>query len=49
MQKKTHTLTIVKKLMIKILNLELVILLENQNMKTFLQKAMFQIGQKKFL
>ena len=35
--------------MIKILNLKLVILLEYQNIKTFLQKAMFQIGLKKFL
>ena len=28
---------------------KLVILLEYQNIKTFLQKAMFQIGLKKFL
>ena len=35
--------------MIKILNLKLVILLEYQNIKTFLQKAMFQISLKKFL
>ena len=33
--------------MITILNLKLVIL-EYQNVKTFLQKAMFQIGLKKF-
>ena len=33
----------------KILNLKLVILLEYQNIKTFLQKSMFQIGLKKFL
>ena len=32
----------------KFLNLKLVILLEHQNIKTFLQKAMFQIGLKKF-
>ena len=32
----------------KILNLRLMILLEYQNIKTFLQKGMFQIGQKKF-
>ena len=32
-----------------ILNLKLVILLEYQNTKTFLQKAMFQIALKKFL
>ena len=37
-----------KKLMVKILNLKLVILLEYRNLKTFLQKAMFQIGLKKF-
>ena len=35
--------------MIKILNLKLVILLEYQNIKIFLQKGMFQIGLKKFL
>ena len=34
--------------MIKILNLKVVILLEYQNIKTFLQKAMFQISLKKF-
>ena len=33
----------------KILNLELVILLEYQNIKTFLQKAMFEIGLNTFL
>ena len=38
-----------KKLMTKILNLKLVILLEYQNIKTFLQKAIFQIGLEKFL
>ena len=32
-----------------IVNLKLVILLENQNVKIFLQKAMFQIGLRKFL
>ena len=42
-------ITIVKKLMIKILNLKLVILLEYQNIKTFLQKVTFQIGLKNFL
>ena len=36
-----------KEIMIKILNLKLVILLEYQNIKTFLQ--MLQIGLKKFL
>ena len=49
MQKQTHTLTVIKKLMIKIVNLNLVILLEYQNIKTFLPKAMFQINQKKVL
>ena len=47
--KSRHILTLVKKLMIKILNLKLVILLEYQNIKTFFQKAMFQIDLKKFL
>ena len=44
-----HILTLVKKLMIKIVNLKLVILLEYQNIKTFLQKPIFQIFLKKFL
>ena len=35
--------------MIKILNLKLVMLWEYQNAKTFLQKALFQIGLNKFL
>ena len=35
-----------KKLMIKILKLKLVILLGYQNIKTFLQKTMFQIDLK---
>ena len=38
-----------KELLINILNLKLVILLEYQNIKTFLQKAMIQIGLRKFL
>ena len=46
---ETHLLTLVKKLMMKILNLKLVVLLEYQNKKAFLQKVMFQIGLKKFL
>ena len=33
----------------KILNLKVVIMLESQNIKTFLLKDMLQIGQKKFL
>ena len=37
-----------KKIMITIVNLKLVILLEYQNIKTFLQKTMFQIGPMKF-
>ena len=36
-----------KKLIIKILNSKLVILVEYQNIKTFLQKVMFQFGLKK--
>ena len=35
--------------MLKILNLKLVILLEYENIKTFLQNAMYQIGLKKVL
>ena len=46
MKNETHILTLVNKLMLKILNLKLVILLEYQNMKRFLQKAMLQIGLK---
>ena len=38
----------IKKLMIKILNLKLVILLEYQNIKIILQKFTLQIGLKKF-
>ena len=34
---------------VKIVDLKLVILLEYQNIKTFLKKAVFQIGLKKFL
>ena len=40
-------MTLVKKLIKKILNLKLVILLKYQTIKTFLQKGMFQIGLKK--
>ena len=46
---QTHILTLFKKLVIMILNLKLVMLLEYQNIKTFLQKAVFQIDLKKFL
>ena len=46
MENQAHILTPVKKLMMKISNLTLVILLEYQNIKTFLQKTMFEIGLK---
>ena len=46
MWNQTNILPLIKKLMINILNLKLAILLEYQNKKTFLQKAMFQIGLK---
>ena len=42
-------MTLVKKLMLNILNLKLVMLLEYQNIKTFLHKVMFQIGLERFL
>ena len=38
-----------KEIMMKILNLKLVKLLEYQNIKIFLQRPYFQIGQEKFL
>ena len=44
-----HKLTIVKKLVIKILNFRLVIMLKYQNIETFLLKDILQIGLKKFL
>ena len=47
--KYNNVLTLVKKLIIKTQTLELVTLLEYQNVKTFLQKVMFQIGLKRFL
>ena len=40
-------LTLVLKIMVKTLNLRLVTMNEYQNLKIFLQKAMFQIGQKR--
>ena len=46
---KTHILTLVNKLILKVLNLKLVLLLEYQNVEKFLQKTMFQVGLKKFL
>ena len=42
--KLSTVLTLVKKLMMKILNLKLMILLVYQNITTFLQKTMFQIS-----
>ena len=45
--KSTHILPLVKKLMMKIRNLKLVILLEYQNIEIFLQKVTLQIGLKK--
>ena len=47
--KRTHILTLVKKLMIKILELKLLVLLQYQNIKAFLQKFTLQIYLKKFL
>ena len=47
--KSSKYITLVKKLMIKILNLKLVILLECHNIKNFLEKATFQVSLKKFL
>ena len=44
-----HIVTTLKKLMIKILNLKLVIMLEHQNTKTFLLEDILQSGLKKFL
>ena len=41
--------TLVKKLMIKILNVKLVIIEEYPSTKIFLRKDTHQIGQKKFL
>ena len=42
-------LTVVRKLIMKILNLKLGILLEYQKIKAFFQKAMLEIGLKKVL
>ena len=41
---QAHILTLAKKLMIRTLNLKFGILLEYQNIKTFSQKPIFQIG-----
>ena len=43
---KSNILTLVKKLIMKILNLKLMVLLEYQNIKSFLQKVLLQIGLK---
>ena len=49
MKNQTRILTLVKKLIIKILRVKLVTLLEYQNTKTVLQKIALQIGLKKIL
>ena len=45
----TLILILIKKLMIKVLNFKLVIMQEYQNAKTFLLKAILQIGLRKYL
>ena len=47
--KITHILTLLKTLMVKILNLKVVIMFEYQNTKIVLPKDILQIGLKKFL
>ena len=49
MLKVVHILTLAKKLMIKILNFKLLIMLEYQNSKTFFLNSILQIGLKTFL
>ena len=49
MWNQTHKLILIKKLIIKTQNLKLVMVLEYQNIKTILRKAMLQIGLKKSL
>ena len=46
---QAHILTLVQKIIIKTLNLKLVIFLECQNIKIFLQKVTLQISLKTFL
>ena len=46
---KVHIRTLVKKLMIKILNLQLMILVKYQHIKTIWQKSVFQIGLKMYV
>ena len=47
--KDDNTLILIKRLMIKTPNLKLVIMQEYKNTKTFLLKAIHQIGLKKYL
>ena len=47
-QNQTHILTLIKKLIIKILSSKLVILLQYQNIKMFLQKVTLKIHLKRF-
>ena len=47
MLNKNDILTLIKKLIIKILNLKLLIIWEYQNIKTFLQKNTLQVVLKK--
>ena len=42
-------MTLIKKIIKKDINLNLMLVLENQNLKLLLHKAMFQIGMKKIL
>ena len=49
MSNKTHILNLLNRLITKILNFKLVIVLEYQNIKIFLQKVTLQICLKKFL
>ena len=44
MWNQTHILILVKKLIIKVINLKLVIFLEYQNIKKFLRKVTLQIN-----
>ena len=46
---KSSILTSIRKIRGKILNLELLIMIEYQHIKTFLKKVTLQIGLKKFL
>ena len=46
---KACILTLIKKIITKVLNIKLVIMLEYETAKTFLQKNTFEIGLKRFL